>query len=153
MRPFRSLPSAAPSASRKSSRKKAQKAHKRIALAVKCIWIPDFFFMRFCAFLWLKYFLPQGSEGRCIDYRATQKGRGRSELVTSELTALGLKNKGQGNEQHGTTWRKIKLPRDNAFGGGPDRILALHEGVDGNPPVDAGRKPFGRTMVRQRHTR
>ena len=57
----------------------------------------------FCAFLRLKFFLPQPFEGRCIDYRATQKGRGRLELVTSELTALGLKSRGQGNEQRGTT--------------------------------------------------
>ncbi len=40
-----------------------------------------------------------------------------------------------------------------AFGGGPDRILALHEGVDGNSPVDVGREPVSRTMVRQRHSR
>jgi len=49
---------------------------------------------RYLCFLWLfvaRFFLPQGSTVRCIDYRATQKGRGRLELVTSELTALGPK--------------------------------------------------------------
>jgi hypothetical protein len=38
--------------------------------------------------------LPQAPVGRCFDYRATQKGRGRLELVNSELTALGPKSKG-----------------------------------------------------------
>jgi hypothetical protein len=37
------------------------------------------------------FYLPKGGQGRFSDNRATQKGRGRLELVTSELIALGPK--------------------------------------------------------------
>jgi hypothetical protein len=71
-----------------SKRSKPQKATKGTKIELK-----GFIFCAFCAFLWLTL-LSQPFKGRCFDYRATQKGRGRSELVTSELTALGLKSKG-----------------------------------------------------------
>src|SRR6185369_13577742 len=80
MPPSRLHPSAAPSVSRRSSHKKARKAQKRFLYLLLCF---------LCFFVAI--FLQQPPTVRCIDYRATQKGRGRLELVTSELTAPGPK--------------------------------------------------------------
>src|SRR5215216_4659913 len=89
--------------------------------------------------------LPQAPTGRCSDYRATQKGRGWLELVYSGLTALGLKVRGHGNEQHG---RKDGLPSNSTFSSWTDGIFERDEGAEPGAAVVARRQPPHRPVVR-----
>ena len=74
------------------------------------------------------FLLSQGGEGWCSEDRATQKGRGQLELVTSELIALGLKSqRSSENAEYRNKQEKNGLPGGAAASGGSDRIFKLNE--------------------------
>ena len=76
------------------------------------------------------FLLSQGNEGWCSEDRATQKGRGRLELVVQELIALGLKSKRSSeNAKRTNKQEKYGLPGGASARGGFDGIFKLDEGA------------------------